>query len=148
VDLPIAAIPLMHVDLSLILLRIIHILSGTLWVGVLWTLVLSGLVAREGRAADEPGTTQASHTRLLRYVNAAAVASVGSGLFLYWENSTGLSREWIVTPRGMVLTGAGLVGVVAAIDGWIFSRAAAGRLRAAYLSGLALTGMAASRYLQ
>ena len=175
-DLPTLTIAIMHFDLSAVVLRIIHILGGTLWAGLLWYQVLFVLPGVESLAQGADGWVQSVPPRLFQLMNMAAIVVLLSGVFLLWEISGGLSTRWMTTPRGIVLTTAGAVGMLSALQGWLFARAAsmhmeqlcragaghrgsrpeigplAGKVvramyRTAYLVALALIGMAASRYI-
>lgn len=177
--LPIANVIILHFDLSMIVLRVAHIFSGTLWAGLLWYHALFVLPKVQAVAREDGGWVQTIAVRALQLMSVSGLITILSGIVLYAEISEGFSRGWIMTPRGVVLGAAGVVGILAVLDGWRVSCGVSHRLaprktvahdaaeanpvreirasadgkirhayRSAYLSAVALVGMAAFRYLQ
>ena len=177
-NLPVASVIILHFDLSMIVLRVAHIFGGTLWAGSLWYCALFVLPGMSALAAETGGRLPTTAVRALQFMNVSGLIAILSGMILYGEISAGFSRGWIMTPRGIVLGAAGVVGILAVLEGWRVSRAAARDLRregpapdavqippareirasahgvirsayrSAYLGAIALVGMAAFRYLQ
>ena len=116
-------------DLYMVVLRLIHIFAGIFWVGNVWYLVLFFL-PRVKRFGPETG-------RIMQTMSAqpfpmsmtiAAVSVALSGILMYGNVSKGFSREWILTPTGIVLGIAGVLGILAVLEGFIVSRPAAERM--------------------
>jgi len=100
-----------------IILRLLHIISGVLWVGA--GLVMFFFVGPTLGATAEAGQKFAQHlmtqTRFTAIVTASAILTVLAGFFLYWIDSGGLTSAWIHSGAGLGFgIGAffGLIGFV------------------------------------
>src|SRR5436190_689631 len=103
-------------DLVMIVLRLIHILTGVFWAGAAFILVQFILPA--ATAAGPAGgqfMQRLLQTNFSRIVLAAGTLNVLAGLVMYWRDSGGLQLVWITTPTGLTLTLGGLAALIALI---------------------------------
>jgi uncharacterized membrane protein len=96
----------------LIVLRLLHIVSGIFWVGA--ALILTFFVSPAARATQESGQKFMAHmmqnTPFSKSIIYAALISVLAGLALYWIDSDGLTSAWMTSGPGL---GFGLGGLSA-----------------------------------
>ena len=103
-------------DASMVFLRIVHIVTGVIWVGSLFVVVV--FVQPSAAALGAAGTPFMSELRRRRFVDVVfidAIFTVIAGSFLYWRDwhlfpSFG---DWIGSNFGTALT----VGALLAISG-------------------------------
>ena len=123
----------------LIVLRLIHVLSGIFWAGGVFFIAGHLIPAVRDAGPEGAKVMQALQRRhVLEIFPAAAVLTILSGLWLYWRDAAGNPR-WGRTPMGMSLGLGALCAVLGFIIGVFVMRAAtirAGRLAAA-LDGMA-----------
>ena len=102
-------------DYYVIILRIIHILSGVFWAGGAFALIgfVSPAAAQAGPAGGKVMQRLTLGTRWITAVSAAAGLGVLSGLLLYWRASGGLRSEWLSTGTGITFTIGGLAALIA-----------------------------------
>lgn len=117
-----------------LVLRLVHILSGVFWVGGI--LIFARFVFPAARAlgpAAGPFMDQVVRVRKLPYaLISAGSLTVLSGFALYWHDSLGFRSEWVRTPTAMVFGTGAVLAIVALAIGLIVNAPAARRL-----SGLA-----------
>jgi len=101
-----------------IVLRIVHILSGVFWVGsaVFNGLFLGPAVGATAEAGQKVVAHLVTRTRLTATISAAAGLTVLAGGALYWIDSQGLTSLWTRSGPG---TGFGL-GALFALVGLVF----------------------------
>ena len=101
-----------------IVLRLLHIISGVLWVGA--SLVMFFFVGPTLGATAEAGQKFAQHlmtkTRFTAVITSSAILTVLAGFSLYWIDSDGLSSAWMHSGAGW---GFG-IGAFFALIGFIF----------------------------
>ncbi len=102
----------------LIVLRIVHILSGSFWAGS--AFMLAGYVSPIAQAGGPEGSSFMRHlmgrTRFLTAIAVAAGLTTLTGILLYWPASGNRpSLDWILTGRGLALSIGGVAGVAATI---------------------------------
>jgi uncharacterized membrane protein len=101
------------------LVRLVHIVSATLWVG--GAVVVAGFVAPAIRAsgpAGAPVMRQLTEVQRLPYVLAGAgVLAILSGAFLMWVLAAGSISNWIQTGPGRIYSLGAACAVVAAVVG-------------------------------
>ncbi len=89
-------------NVLVILLRLVHILSGVFWVG--GTLISSFFLAPAVAATGEAGQKMMAHIimkgRMTARIMAAAGLTVLAGAALYWKDSIGLTSAWMTTATG------------------------------------------------
>jgi uncharacterized membrane protein len=100
---------------DIMILRLIHILSGIFWLGSVVTMFL--FLQPTAQATAPEGQRFMLH--LLRnrrfgdIVFVAALLTVGAGAILFWRDSNGLQLSWMSRPPGLGFT----IGAVAALVG-------------------------------
>jgi uncharacterized membrane protein len=104
------------IDLSMVLLRIVHIATGVIWVGSLFVVVV--FVQPSAAALGPAGAPFMSELRRRRFVDVVfidAVFTVVAGAFLYWHDwhTYPSFGDWIGSSFGAALT----VGVLLALSG-------------------------------
>lgn len=97
-------------------LRIIHILSGVIWVGgaALFFFYLEPAMTRLGPDAEKFVDEIVNRRKVPIYFMVASTLTVLAGLVLYWRDSGGLNVVWIQSPSGLAFT----VGGIAALLAW------------------------------
>lgn len=110
-------------NLTMAVLRLIHIFAGVFWVGTIWYFALFFL-PRVKTFGQDTGRIMQTITAppFPAYTSVAALLVALSGIIMYWKDSGGLSRGWIGTVPGIVLTIAGLFGIAAVLIGLFESR--------------------------
>jgi hypothetical protein len=97
-----------------IILRLIHISSGTFWVGaaIFITLFLNPTVRAAGAEGGRFMQRLITQTPVVKYMNYSSLLAVVSGILLYGFN-VGFSAEWVASREGMIFTLGSLAGLVA-----------------------------------
>jgi hypothetical protein len=101
-----------------IILRTIHILSGTFWVGaaIFITLFLEPTVRNAGAAGGRFMERLFTETPLMKYMVFSSLLTVLTGITLYGLDSR-LTLSWIMTREGLVFTIGSVAGLVAYTTG-------------------------------
>ena len=101
-------------NVLLIILRLIHILSGVFWLGaaMVSAFFLSPAVAATGEAGQKMMGHMIVKGRMSVRITVAAILTVLAGATLYWIDSHGLTSPWTTSGPGW---GFGLGGVLALI---------------------------------
>lgn len=104
-------------NVFMIVLRLVHIISGVLWVGA--GLIMFFFIGPTLGATADAGQKFAQHlmtrTRFTAVVTTSAILTVLAGASLYWIDSGGLSSAWMHSGAGLGFgIGAffGLIGFV------------------------------------
>ncbi len=105
-------------DASMVFLRIVHIVTGVIWVGSLFVVVV--FVQPSAATLGAAGTPFMSELRRRRFVDVVfidAVFTVVAGSFLYWQDwhTYPSFGDWIGSSFGVSLT----VGALLAISGLV-----------------------------
>jgi hypothetical protein len=97
-----------------IVLRLVHISSGTFWVGaaIFITLFLNPTVRAAGAEGGRFMQRLITQTPVVKYMNYSSLLAVVSGILLYGLN-VGFSAEWVASREGMIFTLGSLAGLVA-----------------------------------
>jgi uncharacterized membrane protein len=99
--------------MDLVVLRLIHILSGAFWLGAAVTMFL--FLQPTARATAPEGERFMLHLlrerRFSEVVLGAGLLTVAAGALLFWRDSNGLQVEWMSRPPGLGFT----VGAIAAL---------------------------------
>ncbi len=101
-----------------ITLRIIHIVSGTFWVGaaIFITLFLEPTVRSAGAAGGRFMERLVTETPLMKYMVLSSLLTVITGVTLYGLDSR-LTLSWIMTREGVIFTIGSVAGLVAYATG-------------------------------
>jgi hypothetical protein len=101
------------------LVRLIHVVTGTIWVG--GAVLVAGFLAPAILAAGPAGASvmrQLTQVYRLPYVLAAmGVMSILTGAHLWWVLSAGSPSSWMLSGSGRIYTLGGICAVVAALIG-------------------------------
>jgi hypothetical protein len=113
-----------------IALRIVHILAGVAWVGIVgfFVLFLMPTAAALGGQATPVMVHINKRLHLTVVIPIVAILNIVAGLILYWRTSRGLDLEWITSPSGLGFTVGGLSAIVAFAIGATVVRHAADRM--------------------
>ncbi len=103
----------------LYLFRLIHIVSGVLWVGaaVFAAFFLIPTVRSLGPAGGAVMQQLAQVRKLPVYMMSLALLTILSGIGLYWRDSTGFSGQWMQTGSGRVFGLGGMLGILVVVLG-------------------------------
>ncbi|HUI89000.1 MAG TPA: hypothetical protein VLX61_09770 [Anaerolineales bacterium] len=107
-----------------IVLRLIHILSGVFWVG--GSLILAIFVSPAVTATAEAGQKFMAHvvtkSKITMRITVAALLTVLAGGWLYWIDSGGLTSGWTTSPAGWGFSLGGILGIVGLIFGTLVGK--------------------------
>ncbi len=118
-------------DISMIILRLIHVFSGIFWVGTAFFFVL--FLEPTIKAAGPAGGTVMGRLTLTRFPMVMALASiltVAAGFLMYLFDSGGFQISWISSPSGITLTIGSLAGILAFLLGLFVQMPASARFAA------------------
>lgn len=113
---------------EIIVLRLVHVLSGLLWVGamVFMSAFLAPALQQVGPAAGAVmGALQ--QRRLMTFMPFVATLTLLSGFRLYWIMSDGFSAAYMESSIGAIFGIAGLLATVAFLVGIAIARPAMSR---------------------
>lgn len=129
---------------ALIVLRIIHVLSGIFWVGSM-IFVSRFLVPALGDVGPEGGKVMAAvvRRRFMTAVPGAAILTILSGFRLYWHASTRLAGAFMRSGPGIAYSIGALAALIAFFMGMTITRPS--MLKSIRLSQSAATAEAAER---
>lgn len=99
----------------LLILRVLHIVSGVFWAGTAFLMVLYIFPAVK-RSGPDGGKILQAITGTNRFPQAIALASaitVITGVLLMWHLSNGFAAEWFESKYGMSLAIGGLAATIA-----------------------------------
>jgi uncharacterized membrane protein len=117
-------------DITMIVLRLFHIIAGVFWVGA--ALLVFFVILPFTQSTGEEGRRflqrLLSQSRYSVYMTWAALLNVISGVLMYWFTSNGVRLTWLVSPGGMVLTIGALVGIGAFLIGMLVHGPTSNRL--------------------
>jgi len=103
------------VNTLILVLRLLHIVSGAFWVGSVIFAVL--FVEPTAKAFGAVGERFLAHalfrTGLVPILVGAATLAIGAGATLYWIDSSGLRLEWITSHTGLGFTAGALAALSA-----------------------------------
>lgn len=121
----------MTMDIDMIVLRTIHILSGTFWVGTAFFFVL--FFEPTLKAAGPAGGTVMGRLMLTRFPMAmvfSSILTVAAGFLLYLIDSGGFQIHWISTSSGVTMTIGSVAGILAFLLGLTVQMPASARMAA------------------
>ena len=111
-------------DVTMITLRLIHIVGGVLWAG--WAFGLPLFVEPAARAAGPQGgpfmQALTSKTPLVTVMTLTPILVILSGVWLLWIVSGGFDVAYMESRHGITLTTAGAISIVAFVYGLIMVR--------------------------
>ena len=103
--------------MDILVLRLIHIVSGIFWVGAAITMFLFLQPTAEATAPE--GQRFMLHLlrnrRFSEVVLGSALLTVGAGAILFWVDSNGLQLTWMSRPPGLGFTIGALAALVAVV---------------------------------
>jgi uncharacterized membrane protein len=115
---------------AIIILRVIHIVAGAFWLGgsVTTAFFLLPTVKATGPAGGQFAGALIQRTHLPDWLTAAGIASVLSGLLLYWDFYVGLA--WTGFEPQVVIGIGGILAIISLAVGFLVSRPTASRMGA------------------
>ncbi len=119
-------------ELELILFRIVHIVSGVVWVGgaALFFFYIEPAINKLGPDAEKFVDEVVNRRRVPIYFVTASTLTVVGGLWLYWRNSDGFQTAWITSPTGLAFTIGGIATLIAWAGGNLLIPSSLARLGA------------------
>ncbi|HET9722306.1 MAG TPA: hypothetical protein VFR44_00520 [Actinomycetota bacterium] len=119
------------IDVSMVFLRIVHIVTGVIWVGSLFVVVV--FVQPSAAALGPAGAPFMSELRRRRFVDVVfidALFTVVVGSFLYWRDwhTYPSFGDWIGSSFGASLTVGALLAIAGLVVAAGFTRPTIGRL--------------------
>jgi uncharacterized membrane protein len=123
----------MDASITTLLLRLIHILAGTFWVGA--AFLMAGFLIPTVRETGQAGGRFMEHLMLRRrlpvFLGSAMLLTVLSGFTMYGRLVAATNGAWAGTPPGMAYGVGGLAAVLAAVLGMGISGSAGRKMAAA-----------------
>jgi hypothetical protein len=97
-----------------LLLRLVHIVAGGLWVGMM-ALNVFFLMPALGEVGPDAGRIMAAlqRRRLMTVLPFLALATIISGLWLYWRASGGFALVYLTSGMGAALGIGGVLSIIA-----------------------------------
>jgi uncharacterized membrane protein len=115
---------------TFVILRLLHIVTGALWVGA--ALLLSNFILPSVRALGPGGgplMNQLAQVRKLPiYMMAMAMLAMLSGLLIYWMNGQSFGSSWLASTPGRVFGLGGALAIAAGILGMALTSPAGKRM--------------------
>lgn len=131
--------------MEIVVLRLVHVLGGTFWVG---SGLLTGLFLMPALMAAGPSAAKVMdglrHRGLFTVLPWIAVLTIASGLRLMWIVSGGFDAAYFTTPRGATFAASGLAATIAFCLTLLVTRPAGAR-SGALAAALAASGDEAER---
>ncbi len=114
-----------------IVLRTLHILSGTLWVGaaIFITLFIEPTVKKMGATGGQFMERLATESGLVKYMILSSLTTVVTGVVLYAIDSD-FALSWVGTREGIIFTIGTVAGLVAYVTGQFVISPTAARIGA------------------
>lgn len=114
-----------------IILRLAHILSGTVWVGSAFfiSLFLEPTVRAAGAEGGRFMERLVTQTPLVKYMTAASLLTVLTGITLYGLDSN-FALNWVLSQEGVIFTLGSLAGLGAYVTGQFVISPTAARIGA------------------
>ena len=114
----------------LIVLRILHIVGGTAWLG---GAIIHNLFVEPTAKATAPGSQQFMQYFMVRrhypvYMAISCLLTVLSGALLLWHSSDGLDPNWVTSGPGAILTLGSVLGIIALGMGFFIMNPTAKRM--------------------
>jgi uncharacterized membrane protein len=118
--------------LYVLVLRIVHIVAGTLWVGaaVSYFFFVEPTVKLLGPAGPKFMQGLIEKRRYPAFMNTVSMLTIVAGILLYWTASGGLQPAWITSGPGLGFTIGAIVAIVVFGIGFFMIRPRAERLGA------------------
>lgn len=101
-------------DLVVIVLRLLHIVSGILWVGAAFAFFLFVMPSSKALGPERHGAFMEQITkvrRFPRYAITTGAITVLAGAALYWIDSDGFTSAWMRTPTGIGFSIGAIAGI-------------------------------------
>jgi uncharacterized membrane protein len=109
-------------NIAVLLLRVVHICGAIFWGG--GALMMEFFIRPSIVATAESGQRVAGHLankiRVHIFMMIAGIATILSGMLLYWRASDGFSSAWMRSGAGIGFGIGAVFGVIALISGAIF----------------------------
>ncbi|MCK6578265.1 MAG: hypothetical protein L6Q98_09200 [Anaerolineae bacterium] len=114
----------------LIVLRIAHIIAGTLWVGaaVSYFFFVEPTVKLLGGGGPKFMQGFMEKRRYPLYMNISSAITIVAGALLYWNTSGNLQSVWIQTRPGLGFTVGSIIAILGYLIGFFMIRPRAQRL--------------------
>lgn len=130
----------MNGSATFVLFRLLHILSGALWVG--GAIVIAAFIMPSIQAIGPAGGPMMAQLGKVRrfpiYMMTASVLTLLSGLLIYWMDGQSFGTSWMASTPGRVFGLGGLLAIIAGVLGMTMMSPAGkrmGEISAAIQSG-------------
>lgn len=119
-------------DITMVVLRLIHVFAGIAWGGAafLMVLVTEPYAKSLGAEGERFLGRLLSQSKYSAFMGISALLTTFAGILLYWRDSGGLQTAWIATNAGIVLTIGGAAGIGAWLVGMMMNGRSGMRLAA------------------
>ena len=112
-------------DLLTVVLRLVHVVLGALWVGTAVFTAVFLAPAMQDAGPDAAKVMGALQRRgFMTVLPILAIATLVSGLWLYWRASAGFQAAYVTSPVGLGFGVGGTLAIVAYAFGMIVTRPA------------------------
>jgi uncharacterized membrane protein len=108
-------------DTYMILLRLVHIVTGIFWVGsdLLMVFFVEPTVVALGPSGGAFMQRLTKNTRYAQAMPISALLTVVTGILLFSRVSGDFNRDWLMSTSGVVLGMGSLAGILAFLDGMV-----------------------------
>lgn len=105
-----------------VILRVVHILMGTFWVGsaIFFFFFIEPSVKELGATGEKFMGHLTEKKKMPIVFMIASGLTVLAGILLYWRDSGGFDLDWVTSPTGLGFTVGGVAAIMAFAAGLIF----------------------------
>lgn len=105
-------------DHLMVALRLVHVVSAVLWVGIMFFTVFFLMPAVQEAGPEGGKVMKALAGRgLMTFVPVVALTTVITGVWLYWRASMGFDLDWIHSATGETFALGGFSAIIAYVLG-------------------------------
>lgn len=117
---------------AMVVLRLVHVLSGIFWVGsaVMLAAFITPAVRATGAAGGRVMSELMQHRKLGATLSITATLTIVSGLMMYWLLADGMRWAWLASSMGLTLGVGAAAALAGAVLGSGVAAPAARRLQA------------------
>ncbi len=105
-----------------VILRVVHILMGTFWVGsaIFFFFFIEPSVKELGATGEKFMGHLTEKKKMPIVFMISSALTVLAGILLYWRDSGGFDLDWVTSPTGLGFTVGGVAAIMAFAAGLIF----------------------------
>jgi uncharacterized membrane protein len=111
-------------NILMVVLRLIHILSGVFWVGssVIFVFYITPTVAATADSGQKFMSHLITKARITAAITVSAILTVLAGSWMYWIDSAGFTSKWVTAGAGTGFGIGGLLGIIGLVFGLLVGK--------------------------